>query len=118
MDHKAKMHEIYDFFKANESELLAVQDEVAYHVIFINKTNSNKDKGEILISGGAERTEALLMLMFHIDSLRKSIGSQIKVDDFTDWINFIHTIYLITIAENPDDDTSYFSSTSLRIPKI
>lgn len=118
MDNKAKMREIYQFFKENKDNLFTNKnDDIAYHVIFIDKS-SGDDKAKLLNTGASESEDAILMLMYHIDSIRRGMGKEVNADSAAEWMKFISFMYLSTLG-NPlyqMIDGRDFSSTTITMP--
>lgn len=116
MDIKAKMKEIMQFFKENADNIYA-ETGITYHVMF-----RDENGGDFLQNAGGERTDMFLLLMHHIDALRRCGTPEtmgIDNDDVLEWMAMISAMYMSTLG-NPKlmakDDG--FQSSITSIPKI
>ena len=116
MDIKAKMKEIMQFFKENEDKIYA-ETGITYHVIF-------RDENNFLQNAGGERTDMFLLLMHHIDALRRCGTPEtmgIDNDDTLEWMAMLSAMYMSTFG-NPKfmkmEKDDGFQSTITKIPKI
>lgn len=118
MDIKSKMKEIMQFFKENADKIYA-ETGITYHVMF----RDEKD-GDFIQSAGGERTDMLLLLMHHIDALRRCGTPEtmgIDNSDALEWMAMLSAMYVSTLGspkfmEMEKDDG--FQSTITKIPKI
>ena len=118
MDIRAKMKEIMKFFKENADKIYA-ETGITYHVMF----KDEKD-GDFLQNAGGERADMFLLLMRHIDALRRCGTPEtmgIDNDDILEWMVMLSTMYMSTFGSsefremNKDDG---FQSTITKVPKI
>lgn len=118
MDIKSKMKEIMQFFNDN-ADVIYEETGIAYHVMF-----KDENGGDFLQNAGGERIDMFLLLMHHIDALRRSGAPEtmgIANDNVLEWMIMLSTMYMQTLGspefmEMEKDDG--FRSTITKIPKI
>jgi hypothetical protein len=118
MDIKSKMKEIMQFFNDN-ADVIYEETGIAYHVMF-----KDENGGNFLQNAGGERIDMFLLLMHHIDALRRSGTPEtmgIDSSNVLEWMIMLSTMYMQTLGspefmEMEKDDG--FRSTITKIPKI